>query len=488
LRRTQIELGAFASIVVLKVLLAAIYGPIFTRDSNGYAYFAKEILRSTAWLHDAQLSSGPFPILAIRMVGYPAILAAAMRIAGGSWPYLIIALQIAVAMGALWAIYRLGIELRLPWWISLAGIIAFATSDKLVLDQCILTDSLYADFVIFAGVIIASGACSDRPLSLLSAALAGALLAIAFLFREATPFLTVTLIPLLALSWWNGRSVGAIRPTLACVLIVLPMLGTTEAYRNWNEHRSGERFVTTSSQITLVSTLIKAAGHDQTVFDGGTPLDLAARRDGRTGDFRDVDPINQDLFEQGYRSTAIARMAEAHYLATWGQRPLAMLHVLRDHISENAAKLAFRPIAATCMMIEWATNERECLDYRDLLRAARSGFSDEPLSHVLIFILQTCEQTVSIFLFSAFLIGSPTIFAMSWLRDRSLKVGRELLVLSFWAMYVGWFLIYGVVYMDNRYMVPVVPFSILGALVVVQQIVRRPPRFKADRGVDGRDV
>jgi hypothetical protein len=471
--RPQIVLGSFAVIAILKVSLLAIYGPIFAPDTSGYVAVAKEMLRSNAWLSDAQLSAGLFPPLAVRMIGYPAILAAAMQIGGPLWPYLIVTLQFTVTMAALWAIYTLGMELRLRWGLALFAVVAFATSEQLVMDQCLLTDSLNADFIIFAVCILALGTGSNRPLSLWGATAAGALLVLAFLLREAMPFLATTMLPLVAVRCfrdWSGAA--AIRSMLACALILLPLLGTTEIYKAWNSHRTGERFITTSAQLTLVLALILAAKHDHEVFDGDTPLDRAARRMVRNYTFEDITPINRELIEQGFRPTEIAQMSQAHYFATWRTKPLAMLGVLRDHTSEHAAKLAFHPMSASCEIIEWATMVQQCPDYRDLLRAARSAFSHESLTQPIFFLFQTCELTLSIAVFSAFMLGAPILWVASWRRDGWQLAERESVILALWAMYGGWFVLYATVNMESRYMNPVLPFSILGGLVVWQELGR----------------
>jgi hypothetical protein len=472
--RRQIVFGIFALIAILKVLLVAVYGPIFVPDTSGYIAVANEMLKSHAWLNDAQLSAGPFPPLAIRMIGYPAAVAVAMKIGGPLWSYLIVALQFTMTMAALWALYALGIKLRLAWGLALFAVVAFATSDQLVTDQCILTDSLNADIIILAVCILAYGAASDRPLSLWRATAAGALLVPAFLLREAMPFLATTMLPLVAVRCfrdWSGRA--AIRAVLACALLLLPLMGTAEIYKAWNRHRTGEGFVTTSAQLTLMLAQLVAAKHDHQVFAGDTPLDRAVRQTARHYDFGDITPINRELIEQGYRPTEIAQMSQAHYFATWLTKPWAMLHVLRDRTSEHAAKLAFHPLSASCELIEWATTIRQCPDYRDLLRAARSGFSREPLGQPIFFLLETFELTISIALFSAFVLGAPPLWVASWRRNGWACAGRESVILALWAMYVGWFVLYAVVNMESRYMNPVLPFSILGGLIVWQELARR---------------
>src|SRR4051812_42277654 len=84
---------AFAAIAVLKIVLLAVYGPIFTPDSGGYVGYAQAMRASTAWLSDAGLSQGATPLFAIRMIGYPAVIAAAMTLFGSAWPVVLVLIQ-----------------------------------------------------------------------------------------------------------------------------------------------------------------------------------------------------------------------------------------------------------------------------------------------------------------------------------------------------------------------------------------------------------
>jgi len=53
-------IGVFAAVAAIKLFLLAALGPISQPDTSGYVEYAEQILRSTTWLHDADLSSSPF--------------------------------------------------------------------------------------------------------------------------------------------------------------------------------------------------------------------------------------------------------------------------------------------------------------------------------------------------------------------------------------------------------------------------------------------
>jgi hypothetical protein len=477
-------IGVFAAVAAIKLLLLAAFGPVSQPDTPGYVEYAEQILRSTKWLHDADLSSSPTPITAMRMVGYPALIAAAMAIAGPHWPYLLIALQFAMSFAAGWALYRLALELALPWPASLAAVATFMLSLQLTLDQALLTDSINSSCLVISVCLLASGAVARRPLRIRQAALAGLLMALAFLVREALQFLVITLAPLMAARLWlagRGRLASSV---VACGLVFAPLVVTVELYKAWNLHRTGERFVTTISTLNLVQAIAQAAKYDPAVVAGDTPFDRAVREQFKDNIYSEVISFNDALFNQGIRATDLSRMSYAHYYRAWREQPLAMLTVLRRHISEREAKLTIRPLAAICETIEWATTKPGCYDYRDLYRSL-PFFQGLPWTAPAFFVLQTAEIALAIALFGGFLIGVPCLIVIGWFSAQGRVDAAILILASFWLLYVGWFTAYGVVHIEDRYLAPVLPFSILGGFYVWGELLlkrRAPVKAKVSVG------
>jgi hypothetical protein len=462
-------IGVFAAVAAIKLFLLAALGPISQPDTSGYVEYAEQILRSTTWLHDADLSSSPTPITAVRVVGYPALIAAAMTIAGSHWPYLVIALQFALSFVAGWGLYRLASELTLPWQVSLAAVATFMLSLQLTLDQSLLTDSINSSCLVISICLLAGGAVAHRPLRIRQAALAGLLMALAFVFREALQFLVVTLVPLIAVRLWlagRGRLASSV---VACGLVLAPLLATTELYKMWNLHRTGERFVTTISTLNLVQAIAQAAKYDTAVVAGDTPFDRVVREQFKDHTYSEVISFNDALFNQGIRATDLSRMAYAHYYRAWREHPWAMLGVLRRHISEREAKLTIRPLAAICETIEWATNKLGCYHYRDLSRSL-PFFQGLPWTAPAFFVLQTAEIALAVTLFGGFLIGVPCLIVMGWFSTQGRVDAAILTIASFWLLYVGWFTAYGIVHVEDRYLMPVLPFSILGGFYVYREL------------------
>jgi len=459
-------------ILFFKLLLLFVYGPIVMPDTGDYLAYAKTILDSTDWLHKADISSSPLP-LAYRMIGFPAVLAASLTIGGPTWQYVVIALQFALSLCAGWMVYRLALELGLPWKAAIAAVIAFATSIQLTLDQTLLTDSIHASLVIIAVCLLSKGVGSGMPMRLGEVVLAGALLALAFLLRDAMQYLLVAFLPVLAARMLATRN-GGLRNVAICLALVMPVLATVEAYKTWNYYRTGERFVAPIGQLTVLYFLTRAAQFDPHVLDGDTPVEIVARRH-----VRDRDPkvlnlaygVSYELFDRGYRSNDIAKSSYTLYFKSWRDHPHAMFGVIREHVSERLLKLAFRPLTSVCQTIEWATKAKPCPDERLLLRSALSGFAGEDPSVPVLLVLGSGERIISIGVSLAFVLGVPLMLVFDLRRRRLAVEPSVLLTAAYWAMTIGWTAAYAAVVMEERYLAPVVPFVIVSGLVVIQRMI-----------------
>jgi len=464
---------AFGAILALKLALLAAYGPIYTPDSGGYVAYAQAMRASTAWLHDAGLAQSAVPVLALRMAGYPAVIAGAMALVGAAWPVAVVLVQFALSMTAGHALYRLAAELGLSARTALAAAVVYMLSLPLTYDQCILTDSLYASLIVLATAALTHGVLAKRTFSWRQGAVAGALFVLAFLLRDSTLVLLLAFVPLIALRAWLNGAARWRQSAVAVLLLVLPLLASAELYKRWNEYRSGERFVTTVAQLTVVHGLAKTAASNPQLLSGDTPLDRVGARLFRGDPFGESVKVSNELFAQGYAATDIARMAFGVYFRSWRAHPAAMLHLLKRNTSERVAKLTIRPIAAICETSELAAGERRCYDYRTLYRAIPSGFAGLPRSAVAFFALQTLELTLAICLFALFFLGVPAMLAQATLASGG-RPDRAILTFgAFWAVYVLWHLAHAIVHMEDRYMMPVLPLSILAGLFVAVALHRR---------------
>jgi len=78
-------------------------------------------------------------------------------------------------------------------------------------------------------------------------------------------------------------------------------------------------------------------------------------------------------------------------------------------------------------------------------------------------------------LFGGFLIGVPCLIVVRLFSNPSQIDAALLTIASFWFLYLGWFIAYGIVHFEDRYLMPVLPFSILSGLYVCRELLLRGP-------------
>ena len=460
---------AAAFLLSLKLLLLVAIGPIFQPDTTSYVNFADVMLASRHWLNDADLAAQAVPATTYRSIGYPALIAAAKVLTAGNWPYAIVGLQIAASLTAFFAIFKLGANLGLTRKWALAAALAYATSVQFALDQCVLTDSLNASAIILAVTIFLQGSEFSAKLRPLQIVTSGLLVAAAFLLREVMVFLVVVFIPLFMLRCMLVQGAPRIVRFLPCVLVLLPIMAANAGYQFWNLHRTGQRFVTTSPQMAALLPLIFAAKYSPGVFSGDSPLDHYVRPLLKQYSMSEDIEINDALFKSGYRAPEIARMAMDKYVATWRQHPGAMLNLIRIAISENILKLMIRPVASVCELFDWA-GRSFCHDYRSLYRKLFRHPSEVTAIEISVFIIITIQNASSIILSAVFFLGIPAFLILAW-RNRDIGSDRALLLAAgFWILSVGWHLAFAVSLYADRYTAPVIPFMIVGGLIVGAQL------------------
>src|ERR1700733_4098439 len=117
-------LVGFAALVVVKFSMLLALSPAAQLDSFGYLRFADAIL-SGEFRH-VDLATDPMPVTLTRMIGYPAVIAAARLLAGRDWAWAVVLFQFAVSLWATVMVYRLARAFRLSVWLSLAVVAAQA--------------------------------------------------------------------------------------------------------------------------------------------------------------------------------------------------------------------------------------------------------------------------------------------------------------------------------------------------------------------------
>ena len=260
-------LVGFAALLAVKLSVLLALGPVSQPDTFGYLRYADAIL--TGEFRHVDLATDPMPVTLTRMIGYPAVIAAAKVIAGRDWAWTVVLFQFAVSLWATAMVYRLARAFRLGVWLSLGVVAAQATAMQFVVDQAVLTDSLTGSTTTIATCILGLIALrrTATPLSVYLGA--GALIAVAFLIRDVIAFFAIGLVPLAAAAALVEHS--RFRQLTACALVFLPLIATHFAYTEWNRFRVGTAVATSISQAALFGALVEATRYDDTIFSGSDP-------------------------------------------------------------------------------------------------------------------------------------------------------------------------------------------------------------------------
>ena len=460
----QPVLVAFVALVVLKLGVLLILAPALQFNSFGYEKYADAIL-SGAFRH-VDLATDPMPVTLTRMIGYPAVIAAAKVIAGRDWAWTVVLFQFAVSLWATAMVYRLARAFRLGVWLSLGVVAAQATAMQFVVDQAVLTDSLTGSTTTIATCILGLIALRRTATPLPVYVGAGALIAVAFLIRDVIAFFAIGLVPLAAAAALVEHS--RFRQLAACALVFLPLIATHFAYTEWNRVRIGAAVATSISQAALFGALVEATRYDDTIFSGSTPIDEVGRRVQKIMDAGQAGYEAQSSIllhrDYGWDAVRINHEVTLAYLHAWRDHPRAMIFHIFHHISETELHQAVRPIETVRDILLWTTGSMH--DFASE-RAVRSG----NLWMIPAVIANWLSMTASVVVFLAFLVITPIrLIREGWNAETSVSIG-------IWCFYLTVGGLYATVHLEPRYLTPVVAGSIvIGVLNVVRVIefFRRP--------------
>ena len=451
-------LVGFTVLIALKLGVLFAFGPALQPDTLGYSTYADAIL--TGAFRHVDLATDPMPVTLTRMIGYPAIIAAAKILAGRGWTWCVTLFQFAVSLWATAMVYRLARAFQLSIWISLAVVATQATSMQFVVDQAVLTDSLTGSTVTIAtcilGLIVLRRAKPSLPVYLG----AGALIAIAFLMRDVIAFLSVGLVPLAVAASLVQQS--RLRQVAACAFVFLPLIATHVACTEWNRARVGSAVAASISQAALFGALVEAAHFDHSIFAGSTPIDevgrplLAAMEAGQHGyEAEAMVALHRDY---GWDAIRINHEVTLAFLRAWRDNPRAMIFHIFHHISETQLHQAVRPIETVRDVLLWNTGSSHDFGAERAVKAGNWWMIPAVLANWL-------SETASVLVFLAFFVVTPIrLVSEGWTDETSVSIG-------IWFFYLTVGGLYATVHLEPRYLTPVVAGSIVVGVVNIVRVI-----------------
>ncbi len=471
-RYSLIFMAVFISLILLKLLYLFSYGPILSPDSRDYIKFANLILNENRWVSHLDLNT-PFwqPETGFRSIGYPAFLALNQLVFGELFKWSSVGLQIILSIYTSYLIYQLSNRFLENEVLSLFCASAHALSQGLLMDQCILTDSLNASLVLIVLSTISIKIIDRSPPSASTILGLGILILIAFSIREAGNFLQFLLWPIFL--YWIIQNIDSwYMRVLLFAIFISPMFLGIYTYKTWNEHRTGERFITTAGQSTMYFPVFKLKKQGIDAFENDPlllglpeytyPLDEQAMTNSRT--------INKHLHTQhNFNAVQISNYAFTTFFRLWKDYPVAMMASTLSEIRGKQFFSSFMPVETWIKTHLWARGNKPFQKRRDMIEKVKTEGRYELL---LAYIARHLERIISILISAAFVIGGPVLFYLTFK-----KTGYRLqnlpdniwLITFYWLLYFGYTFAYAMVHLEQRYLLPVVPFLTISGVLMLKQ-------------------
>ncbi len=450
--------------LAVKLSVWAYYGPVPVNDTALYAAFAQMLMQDD-WSWQYTFFDDPTPVTGLRMIGYPAVLALAQIVAADAWRDAVVGLQIgvslaSVAMVTLW-VYRLtGSTTR-----AIIGGLSIAVGQSAIYDPLLLPDSLFSSIAIMILCTLSGRPAPGQSGPALSTALlCGAGVAATSLLRANGVHIAILFLPL-AVVWLSQARTNRFSLALA---LILPMVITVQTYMQWNQYRTGVRFLSTSAQIVAFQPLYEMAQHGTNVFTDDSVLSRTVRETTTTYDYADIDLMNRRLkAEHGWTSVEIAEAGTKVFVDAAFSEPLALMRNAGRAFGFTVIRSLFNPALAVSEGHHMITAQRLFPGASKIFKS----ISTQSAGTVLYAVIYSVGAIVSTILFASFLIAAPIRCAKGGNRRDHLSV------FTLWMGTMALFAYYSLIHLEIRYILPAVPIVIGVGLWALPRIRARRLTF-----------
>ena len=460
---------ALAAAAALRGYALYRFGPLMQPDSEDYLAFARTILSGGDWFWFGSVEG----VTAFRMIGYPAVIAAAKLIAGELFDVLIVVLQSALSLVAMAQLYRVGRALAVPGWAAAFAAAAYGCGVIAVFDLNILTDGLFASLLVIVVCQLAISILehrADRPIPIL---LCGALLAASVLVRDATLFAS-PLFALGAFGWGYVEGKSWQRGLRAAVTFLLPVAIVSAAYVGWNQYRTGDRFLTTGSQYALLMAPVMLEQNGIVVLREPVLREAhATTAPLADGPFFDrVLEMGRWLHkEKGLGAVERGRLAMAAYLTAWREAPFPMAsQVLREYRGNQFLLLI--NFAHPWRELKGLSGQETNPGYRVFFAKL---IADPSSKNLAVLIAELLSLALSGLVFASF-VGCG-VFAL-WRMANGARDPETIVLAWFIVLHAGFVGMYAMVHLEARYTIAMQALALVGGIAVISRAVTQMTRSR----------
>jgi hypothetical protein len=349
------------------------------------------------------------------------------------------------------------------WRWALFGAAGYATAQAMIFDTTILTDGIYASLYVIASSILVRAA-RQKTTHWVPIYLAGLLLGLAFLFREATLVASLAFVPLglLAVRGVAGRWRWCHPP----VGLYAPMIALAALHMVWNEYRSGAAFITTGARTGILQPLFKMAGRGAPIFNGDSSLDVNARAVFTDYSYADVLNLNRAMVPGQVTAIELARLVQARYLETMRRHPGSVVaYALSDLRLDRRAVALINPARSVVHLEEFKASA-SLGGVTSRMRRAKAERS--PVLLFCGFIELTFTAIAATLAILAFLVF-PVRFALRLVRRVAIP-DLWMILAAGWLLYFGFTWFYAMIRIEDRYLIGVTPMALIIGLAMARDL------------------
>jgi hypothetical protein len=453
-----------AAVIPAKLAVLYLVGPSIWPDTGGYTAFAEAILDQGRAFRPIDWIGGPAaPPFVFRLAGYPLVLAGAELLSAENYASITVVFQIFLNVISVVLIFKVTAHLGFSVGQIIAVLALYVFSDSLLLDNSILSDSIYSSLFNIVVFSLIGHAIGCWRLTLLGTLGLGFLWGFSTWTRDSGIYFTY--VPAILILAGARRNAGefARRPSFFCAFLIV-VVGMTGVYTALNKYRTGEYFFSITGVANWLHPVFAMAKYGYArPFDGNDPVSEMLREG-----VLDYEYPTQLAFIQKLHTrckctpTELQSLLFNKYLATVAHHPFAYLRMVwRNFHYLGLAALLADPVATINQFFEFATPVQykiiPGLSIRNLL-ALQQQFS---LGRLLLMILNLLSTAVAAILFSLFLFVIPYLVARAWRRHE--PIPPVLAIVAFlWFTFLSVSIAFSLVHYEARHALPIFPAGCIG--------------------------
>ncbi len=444
--------------------MLSLIGPSIWPDSGGYIAFAEAILDQGKPFRPIDcIGGGATPLFVFRLAGYPFVLAGAKLLSAENCASITVIFQIYLNGIAVVLVFKVIAHLGFSVGQIIAVLSLYVFSDSLLLDNSILSDSIYGSLFNIVVFSLIGHAIGCWRLTLLGTLGLGFPWGFSTWTRDSGIYFTY--VPaILTLAGARSNAGGLARRLSFLCAFLIAVAGMTGAYAALNKYRTGEYFFSitgVANWLHPVFAMVKY-GYAQP-FDGDDPVSEMLREG-----LPDYEYPTQLAFIQILHSrckctpTELQSLLFSKYLETIVHHPFAYLRMVwRNFHYLGLDALLADPVATINQFVALGTPVQHKiipgLSIRNLLEL-QPQFS---LGRLLLMILNLLSTAIATILFSLFLFGIPYLVGRAMRRHE--PIPPVLAVVAFlWFTFLSVSVAFSLVHYEARHALAIFPAGCIG--------------------------